>query len=310
MLYENIFEELVECKNINCKNITKVEIPELFKNIYRKYIIINESLQKEKNYKRKNLKREKILKIFIELFTEVLKNNEFINSILNYLKKLKVKCKKEYIIYSKELIRVNYVIRNYKNPNRNRNNKFLLEEKIFEFTEIIINNIKIYQKIIDLEDKLFFLSNETENIIYVANLDLYNLIFNFKFIKNSSFTDKYKINKNLISLHDKLFNKIIGKINMLTPNLDVKDQLKIYNLYNKYIILFDNLVTETINKKKYIEEYTIYYKSLNIQDKENYRKILENYLIFFSNLKNKNKNKLIINLIKSINYLLEICKKN
>jgi hypothetical protein len=97
---------------------------------------------------------------------------------------------------------------------------------------------------------------------------------------------------------------------MLTPNLDVKDQLKIYNLYNKYIILFDNLVTETINKKKYIEEYTIYYKSLNIQDKENYRKILENYLIFFSNLKNKNKNKLIINLIKSINYLLEICKKN
>jgi len=232
------------------------------------------------------------------------------NNILNYLKKLKVKCKKEYIIYTKELIRVNYIICKYKNQNSNKNSKFLLEEKILEFTEIIINNIKIDQKIIDIEDIKFFLYKERENIYFLGSLDLYNSIFNFKLIKDSTFIEKYKINKNLISLHDKLYNKIIfPKIN-LSQNLNDKEQLEIYNLYNKYIILFDNLLTETINKKKYIEEYTIYYKSLNIQDKENYIKMLENYSANLFYLETKNKNKLITKLIESINYLLEICKKN
>jgi len=310
LLYENIFEELVECKNINCKSVIKIESPELLKKIYYNCININESLQKEKNSKKKILKREKIQKTLIELFTEVLKNNEFMNNILNYLKKLKVKCKKEYIIYTKELIRVNYIICKYKNQNSNKNSKFLLEEKILEFTEIIINNIKIDQKIIDIEDIKFFLYKERENIYFLGSLDLYNSIFNFKLIKDSTFIEKYKINKNLISLHDKLYNKIIfPKIN-LSQNLNDKEQLEIYNLYNKYIILFDNLLTETINKKKYIEEYTIYYKSLNIQDKENYIKMLENYSANLFYLETKNKNKLITKLIESINYLLEICKKN
>jgi hypothetical protein len=310
------FENIVECNNINCK-INKIKIPDELNEIKNKYEISQEKLKALKEVKSNKINFSKItkehnntIKILTELFTKTFENKKYVKSMIEYLNDVKKKCNSEYIIYIKELLQINHNcdIDKVEESNmkkeymKNKNDNFLLNIIITKYTKYIIKKLNIDKKIIDIENKRYFILTQ---FLYnsVCNIDMYNNIFNFMNIKKYKFTDKYAINNKIITLNNKIM-----KYNFMKEYKNIKDNdiETLYNLYEDYVNEFCNVLKNIIKNKEYIQDYKDFCNMLKQKDEKMYKQYINSieYLIRVFTLNTKLMNQFKISLEK----LLNICK--
>jgi len=264
----NTFEELVEFKNIDC-NIKKVETPLEMTKLLNEIKSISKLEEEEKDYtKSVSLGSIKLTKL-IELFRLVTKNKVFLQNIITYLKKIKIKCKKEYNKYTQEIYKKHLFCYDKKSKKKRKysdKNDLLLNKIFVKFTNYIIKNIDIDKKIINIEIMKYNIYKK-KNPISSFNSTIYR-IFSFRYV--STIIDKFilpdkyeEIIKELIKLFEEIRKTKFHEINY-------KELINLDKLCEKYYNLYCKLVKNIINDKEYIKLYIEYIKLLKEKNNKEY----------------------------------------
>ena len=307
------FEELVECKNINC-NIKRVEIPLEITKLLDEIKSISKLKEEEKDSTKSNIFYKFRLIKLIELFTLATKNKVFLQNIITYLKKVKIKCKKEYNEYTQKLFQ-KYLLCYHRESKKyfymvSKNYRLLM--KIFvNFTNYIIKNIDIDKKIINIEIMKYNIYKNYFTILSFNFLFYYTFSFTYrsKIIDKFILPNKYeKIEKELIKLFEEIKKNDMDEI---YDKINYKELINLDKLCEKYNNLYCKLVKNIINDKEYIKLYIQYIKLLKEKNNEQYT----NYISFITNEIEFYKdsfsyNKIITNFFRnSMKKLLKIINK-
>ena len=272
----NIFEELIECKNINC-SIKKVEIPLEITKLLDEIKLINKLCKEEKDStKSKIFYKFSVIKL-IELFTLVTKDKVFLQNIITYLKKVKIKYKKEYNEYTQKFFEKHlfYYPRKSKKYFYMFNKNYHLLIKIFvKFTNYIIKNIDIDRKIINIEIMKYNIYKKYFTIVFFNFMfdNIFSFTYRSKIIDKFILPNKYeKIKKELIKLFEEIkktgISEMYDKINY---KINYKELINLDKLCEKYNNLYCKLVKNIINDKEYIKLYIEYIKLLKEKNNKQY----------------------------------------
>jgi len=242
----------------------------------------------------------------IILFGTVIRDKVFLQNIITYLKKVKIKCKKEYDEYTKKIIKQNLVCYQIDQISKDiivKDYYYILNKIIIKFTNYIIKNIDIDNKITIIEYRKFYIKKILLSI-YIINDSGFDIIFSF--IKKSKFNlfNKYKKTKEeLIKLYKKIKNIEYNKFDKINEKqLDNLDKL-----CEKYNSLYCKLLKDFINDKEYIKLFINYIYSLKEKSIKDYKDYVKKITSYMKVLDYVNK-KIISCFKKSIKKLLKISK--
>jgi hypothetical protein len=252
------FERFAEFKDINCK-VKKIETPLKMTKLLNKSKSIIKLFEKEEDIsKKKNLRDLNIITL-TNLFRLASKDKVFLQNIIKYLKKVKIKCKEEYNKYTQKLVRQNLFC-DYKKLKKIKSlhKDYLLNKIIVKFTDYIIENIKIDKEIIEIEHIKYNLFNKYYSIIKY-DTDILNIFFKFTMInKNNLNYLNYKYEKIIEQL--KKLRRKIGKNNILKKydKITYKELINLNKLHEKHDNLYCKLLKDIITDKEYIKSYIEY----------------------------------------------------